>query len=179
MLLNSGVGEVAWEPLGQQGDQTSPSSRKSVLNVHWKDSCWNWNSNIWPPDVKSWLIGKDPDAGKDWRQEKGATEDEKVGWHHRLDGHEFVQSPGVGDGQRSLTCCSPWVTKGRTWLNDWTELIPFYAHLCMKCPIGFSHFLEDISSFPFCCFPRFLWIDQWGRLSYLSFLFFGTLHSNG
>ena len=63
--------------------------------------------------------------------------------------------------------------------HDWmTELnwYHYYAHLCMKCPIGFSHFLEDISSFPFCCFPRFLWIDQWGRLSYLSFLFFGTLH---
>ena len=53
---------------------------------------------LWPPDAKSWLIGKDPDAGKDWRQEeKGATEDEMVGWHHRLDGHEFEKAPGVGD----------------------------------------------------------------------------------
>ena len=63
---------------------------------------------LWPPDVKSWLIRKDPDAGKDWRQEEnGTTEDEMVGWHHRLNGHEFEQAPGVGDGQGSLACCSP------------------------------------------------------------------------
>ena len=64
---------------------------------------------LWPPDAKNWLIGKDPDAGKDWRrEEKGTTEDEMVGWHHWLDGHECEQAPGVGDGQGSLTCCSPW-----------------------------------------------------------------------
>ena len=63
---------------------------------------------LWPYDAKSWLIGKDPDAGKDQRQEKGMTEDEMVGWHHRLDGHEFEQAPGVGDGQGSLACLSPW-----------------------------------------------------------------------
>ena len=64
---------------------------------------------LWPLDAKNWLIGKDPDAGKDWRQEeKGTTEDEVVGWHHWLNGHEFEQDPGVGDGQGSLACCSPW-----------------------------------------------------------------------
>ena len=69
---------------------------------------------LWPPDVKNWLIREDPDAGKDWREEqKCMTEDEMVGWHHRLDGHEFEQAPGVGDGQGSLVCCSPW---------DWKEL---------------------------------------------------------
>ena len=63
---------------------------------------------LWAPDVKNWLIGKDPDAGKDWRQkEKGTIEDEMVGWHHSLDGHEFKQALGVGDGQGSLACCSP------------------------------------------------------------------------
>ena len=63
---------------------------------------------LWPPDVKSWLIGKDLDAGKDWgQQEKGETEDEMVGWHHWLHGHEFEQAPGVGDGQGSQACCSP------------------------------------------------------------------------
>ena len=63
---------------------------------------------LWPHDAKSWLIGKDPDAGQDWRQEeKGMTEDEMVGWHHRLDGHVFEQAPGVGDGQGSLVCYSP------------------------------------------------------------------------
>ena len=66
---------------------------------------------LWPPDVKNWLIGKDPDAGKDWRWEKKGTEDEMVGWCHRLDGHEFDQTPGVGDGQESLVCCSPWGRK--------------------------------------------------------------------
>ena len=74
---------------------------------------------LWPPDVKSWLIRKDPDAGKDWRQvEKGATEDEMVGWHHRLNGHEFEQALGVGEGQGSLVCCSPWGPKelDTTWL---------------------------------------------------------------
>ena len=66
-------------------------------------------SILWPPDVKNWLIGKDPDAGKDWRQEeRGKTEDEMVGWHHQLDGHEFEQAPRVGDGQVSLVFCSPW-----------------------------------------------------------------------
>ena len=59
---------------------------------------------LWPPNAKSWLTGKDPDAGKDWRQEeKGMTEDEIVGWHHRLDGHEFEQAPGVGDAQGFLS----------------------------------------------------------------------------
>jgi len=65
--------------------------RKSVLNIHWKDWCWSWNSILWPSDVKNWLIWKDPDAVNDWRwEEKGRTEDEMVGWHYRLNGHEFV-----------------------------------------------------------------------------------------
>ena len=63
----------------------------------------------WPPDVKNWLIGKDPDAGKDWiQEEKGVTEDEMVGWHQQLDWLEFEQAPGAGDGRRSLASCSPW-----------------------------------------------------------------------
>ena len=67
---------------------------------------------LWTSDAKNWLLGKDPDAGKDWRQEeKGMTEDEMVGWHHWLDGHEFEQAPGVGDGQGSLVFCSPWGCK--------------------------------------------------------------------
>ena len=75
----------------------------------------------WPTDVKNWLIGKDPDAGKDWRQEeKGTTEDEMVGWHHQLDELEFEQAPGVGDGQGSLACYSPWDHK-ETCLN-WNEM---------------------------------------------------------
>ena len=75
---------------------------------------------------KNWLIGKDHDAGKDWRQEeKAMTEDEMVGWHHQLDGHEFEQASGVDDGQVSLMCCSPWDCKesDTTEQLNWTELI--------------------------------------------------------
>ena len=76
---------------------------------------------LWPRDVKSWLIGKDPDAGKDWGQEEnGVTEDEMVGWNHWLNEHEFEQTLGDSEGQGSLACCSPWVTKSRTWLSNWT-----------------------------------------------------------
>ena len=81
---------------------------------------------LWPPDVKNWLTGKDPDAGKDWRfKEKGMTEDEMVGRHHRLDGHEFEQAPGVGDGQGSRLCCSLWGLKklNTTEQLNWTERI--------------------------------------------------------
>ena len=100
--------------------------RNSVLNIHWKDWCWSWSSNTWPPDVKNWLTGKDPVAGKVWRQEeKRVTEDEMVGWHHQLDGHEFEQALGVGDGQGSLACYSPRGQQrdGRDWATElnWTE----------------------------------------------------------
>ena len=79
---------------------------------------------LWPPDVKTGLVWKDPDAGKDWRrEEKGTTEDEMVGWHLWLDGYEFEQALGVGDGQGSLVCCSPWRCKESDlteWVN-WTD----------------------------------------------------------
>ena len=93
---------------------------------------------LWPSDVKNWLIGKDPDSGKDWRQkEKRTTEDKMDGWHHWLDGHEFEQAVGVGDGQGGLVCCSPWDCKESDmteWLNGtdqssseplWNDTNPF------------------------------------------------------
>ena len=86
-----------------------------------KPSLLHWS--LWPPDSKNWLIRKDPSAGKDWGQEKGTTEDEMVGWHHWLDGHEFEQAPGVSDGHGGLMCCSPCVrkeldmTKRLNWLT--------------------------------------------------------------
>ena len=81
---------------------------------------------LWLPDSKNWLIGKDPDAGKDWRQEeKGITEDEMVGWHHWLDGHGFEEDLGVSDEQGSLACCSPWGPKSQTRLSDWTYWLYF------------------------------------------------------
>ena len=75
---------------------------------------------FWLADVKNQLIWKDPDTGKDWRQkEKGKTEDEMVGWHHWIDGHEFEQALGAGDGQGSLECCSPWDCKvGHDWATE-------------------------------------------------------------
>ena len=88
-------------------------------------------SILWPPDVKNWLIGKDPDTGKDWRQERGTTDDEMVGWHYQLNRHEFEQALGVGDGQGSLGCCSPWDNKelDMTKQLNWTELLNLYSLL--------------------------------------------------
>ena len=80
---------------------------------------------LWPPHVMSWLIGKVPDAGRDWRQEeKGKTKNEMAGWHHRLDGHVFESTPGVCDGQGGLACCDSWGRKelDTTELLNWTEL---------------------------------------------------------
>ena len=83
-------------------------------------------TKLWLPDVKNWLLRKDPNSGIDWRQkEKGSTEDEMAGWHHWLDGHEFERALGVGDGQGSLACCRPWGCKesDTTEQLNWTELI--------------------------------------------------------
>ena len=85
---------------------------------------------LWPPHVKSWLTGKDSDAGRDWEQEeKGMTEDEMAGWHHWLDGHEFGWTPGDGDGQGGLVCCDSWGRKesDTTERLNWTELIYFLS----------------------------------------------------
>ena len=80
----------------------------------------------WPLDAKNWLIGKDPDARKNWRQkEKRVTKDEMVGWHHQLNGHEFEQTLGVGDGQESLACCSPWGCKRAG--HDWATKLNWQA----------------------------------------------------
>ena len=80
---------------------------------------------LWPPDTKNWLLGKDPDAGKNWRQgEKGTTEDEMVGQHHCLNGHEFEWAPGIGDGQGNLACYSSWGHKELDLAEqlNWTEV---------------------------------------------------------
>ena len=85
---------------------------------------------LWPPHAKSWLIGKDPDAGRDWGQEeKETTEDEMAGWHHWLDGHEFEWTPGVGDGQGGLVRCNSWRHKesDMTEQLNWTESLHFPA----------------------------------------------------
>ena len=88
---------------------------------------------LWPPDVENWLIGKDPDAWKEWRREEKA-ENEMVGWHNQLDGHEFEQALGVGDGQGGLECCSPWGHKelDTTEQLNWSEL----NWLTSRKPVG-------------------------------------------
>ena len=123
MLLNCGVGEDSWESLDwKEIKPVNPKGNQSWIFIGRTDAEAEMPI-LWPPDVKNWLIGKDPDAEKDWRQEEKETiEDEMVRWHHWLDGHEFEQAPEVGDGQGSLACCSPWTTKSRTQLSDWTEL---------------------------------------------------------
>ena len=123
MLLNCGVGEDSWESLGLK--PVNPKGNQFWIFIGRTDA----EAEIpilWPLGVKNWLIGKDPNAGKDWRQEnKVMTEDEMVGWHHQLHGHEFEQSPGVGDGQGSLAYCSPWGHKESdlTEQLNWTELM--------------------------------------------------------
>ena len=91
---------------------------------------------LWPSHAKSWLIGKDPDLGKVWRLEKGTTEDEMAGWHHRLNGPEFGWTLGVGDGQGGLACCDSWGHRSDTteWLNwtYWTECTKYWESQCAK-----------------------------------------------
>ena len=109
---------------GLQGDQpANPKGTQSSIFIGRTDAEAEI-SRLWPPDAKNWLIAKDPDVGKDWGQEeKGTTEDETVGWHHRLDGHEFEQALGVGDGQGGLGCCGSWGCKesDTTERLNWTE----------------------------------------------------------
>ena len=103
MRLNSDVGEDSWEsckeiqPVHSKGDQSWVFIGRTDVGAE--------TPILWPPDVKSWLIWKDPDAGKDWGQEeKGTVEDEMVGWYHRLNGHGFGWTPGVSDGQGGMVC---------------------------------------------------------------------------
>ena len=125
MLLNCGVGEDSWESPGLQEEPTSPSWRRLVLGVHWKNWCWSWSSNTlatWCEELTHWK--------RAWcweglgQEEKGMTEDEMAGWHHQLDGLGFVWTPGVGDGQGGLACCSSWGRKesDMTERLNWTEL---------------------------------------------------------
>ena len=117
----------------------SPLDCREIQSVHFKgDQSWVFIGRtdveaetpiFWPPDAKSWLIWKDPDAGKDWGQEeKGMTEDEMVGWHHRHNGHGFGWTPEVGDGQGRLACCSPWGRKE----SDMIMRLNWKFHLILK-----------------------------------------------
>ena len=129
MLLNCGVGEDSWESLGLHCKEIQPVHSEG-------DQPWDFFGRkeakaetpiLWPPLAKSWLIGKDSDAGRDWGQEeKRTTEDEMAGWHHELEGREFEWILGVGDGQWGLACCDSWGHKEL----DTTEWLNRTAHVC-------------------------------------------------
>ena len=129
----------------------SPLDCKEIQPVHPKrNQSWIFIGRIdaeaetpilWPPDVKDCFIGKNPYAGKDWRKEdKGMTEDEMIGWHQQLNGHEFKQAPGVGDEQGGLACCSPWGYKelDTTERLNWTEATKPPSHPLSCCQFHFS-----------------------------------------
>ena len=143
----------------------SPLDSKEIKTVHPKgNQPWTFIGRtnaeaeapvLWPPDVKSWLNRKDPDAGKDWRQEeKGTTEDEMVGWHHRLNGHEFEQTPGDGEGQGTLACCSPWGHKE----EDMTERLN--NKKIFVCGTSLKSLLILLQ---YCFCPTFWFFWPWGR----------------
>ena len=157
MLLNCCVGEDSWESLGLQEIQpVNPKGDQSWVFIGRTDIEAE-TPIFWPPDVKNWLIGKDRDAGRYWGQEEmGTTEDEMVGWHHWLNGHGFGWTPGVGDRQGGLACCSSWGHKEldtTEWLN-WTGLTELSW---MEC-----YFLVS------CLFPLLAhWCNNWHTSSHL------------
>ena len=140
----------------------SPWVCKEIQPLHPKgDQCWVFIGStdveaetpiVWPPDGKNWFFWENPDAGKDWvQEEKGMTEDEMARWHHRLNGHGFGWTPGVGDGQGGLACCSSWGHKESDmteWLNwtEWTEnqSIKFWQFRALKSQIS----KRTLKSFP-------------------------------
>ena len=125
MLLNCGVREDSWDSLDcKEIQQVNPKGNQSWIFIV-RTEVEAETPIVWPPDVKNWLIWKDPDAGKDGRwEEKGMTEDEMFGWHHWLNGHEFEQAAGVGGGQGGLVCCSPcgYKESDTTERLNWTEM---------------------------------------------------------
>ena len=129
---------AGYSPWGPTESDMTEQLTLTNINIHYLigNQSWVFNGStdaeaeapiLWPPDEKNWLIGKDSDARKDWRQEE-----KMVGWHHRLGGHEFEQAPGVGDGQGGLMFCSPWGRKESDtteWLN-WIECTLWKSLCC-------------------------------------------------
>ena len=123
MLWNRGAGEDSWESLGLQGDKLANPQGNQPWVFIGRTGAEAEAPILWPPDVKNWCIGKDPDAGKDWGQEeKEAIENEMVGWHHQLSGEEFEQIQGNSDGQGNLVCCSSWSCRvGHDLATEWQQ----------------------------------------------------------
>ena len=116
LTLKSPLDSKEIKPVNQKGNEPSIFIGRTDIEAE--------GPIPWPPDAKIWLTGKHPDVGKDWRQnEKGVAEDEMVGEHHWLNGHEFEQTPGDSGGQRSLVCHILGVTKSQTWLSNWMTTI--------------------------------------------------------
>ena len=140
MLLNCG-GEDSWESLGLQGDQPWDFFGRTDAKAE--------TPVLWPPHAKSWPIGKDSDAGRDWGQEEVTTEDELAGWHHWLDEHESEWTPGDGDGQGDLVCWDSWGRKesDTTERLNWTELrlisLPYYMLNVNENDMYFSYVVQD------------------------------------
>ena len=133
MLLNCGVGEDSWESLGLQGNPTSHSEGDQPWVFFGRNDAKAETPVLWPPHVKSWLIGKDSDARRDWGQEeKGTTEGEMAGWHHRLDARESELTPGVGDRQGGLVYCDSWGHKE----SDTTERLNWTEYYNMQEKVG-------------------------------------------
>ena len=130
MLSNCGVREDSWESLGLQGCQTNQSWRKSTLNIHWKDWCWSLSSNtvaIWCKELTHWKRPWCYERLKAGRE--GDNGDKTIGWHHRLNGHEFEQAPGDGEGQESLACCSTWAHKESDMTKQLNSNIHTYIYI--------------------------------------------------
>ena len=119
VLASSGV-QMVTEAGSKHSPRPHPLPTSTAQSLHSQDV----TPILWPCDARNWLIGKDPDTGKGWKQKKGMTEDEMFGWHHRLDGHESEQALWVGDGQGSLACFSPWGSKesDTTEQLNWTYI---------------------------------------------------------
>ena len=128
--------------------------KESVLNIHLKVWCWSWNSKLWPPDVKNWLTGKDPDAGKDWRwEEKGMTEDEMVGWHQQLRGHELSKLRQlVMDGEAWLLPSMGLQRVGHDWETELNRIYLTRDLLILKLIL----FISYCVTFWFWFFHRYL-----------------------
>ena len=105
--------------------------KETALNIHWRDQCWGWGSNTLATWCKE-LIGKDPGAGKDWRQEKGMTEDKMVGWYHWFNGLEFEQALENGEDRETWHAAVLGVAKSWTWLSNWSDLIMWYINKLIR-----------------------------------------------
>ena len=166
----------SWESLEQQGSKPVNLEGNQSWIFTGRTDAEAGSPILWPPDANSWLIGKDPDAGQDWRrEEKGTTEDEMVGWHHWLNGHGFEQAPGDAEGQGSLAVHG--VMRSQTQLSDWTvgtnSVEPrtlFFASQgqvskVMICMLNWDFWSVPLKTYPNCQhLDGVSWWNSWGQI---------------